>query len=151
MNVAAVLWGSLPIKEYLEGIIEEREEAGNPLSTECCDALFRFVNTSDNTRTSILASFNAPWASGPTRSWMQRRARTTSTYGMSDAGGCPVYIGITPDYLPVAGRLVNLFFSQLINLNTKVDDRRSPLVERQEAKQLTEELTQNWVSHGCCI
>ncbi|GAL10863.1 coupling protein VirD4 ATPase [Vibrio astriarenae] len=31
-----------------------------------------------------------------------------------------VYIGVTPDYIPVSGRILNLFFSQLINLNTKV-------------------------------
>ncbi|XPP88552.1 type IV secretory system conjugative DNA transfer family protein (plasmid) [Photobacterium leiognathi subsp. mandapamensis] len=30
-----------------------------------------------------------------------------------------VYLGITPDYIPVAGRILNLFFSQLINVNTK--------------------------------
>lgn len=112
--------GGLPIKEYLEGIIEGREEAGNPLSAECCDALFRFVNTSDNTRTSILASFNAPlgiW-SNP----IVDAATSENDFDLRDVRRrrMSIYIGITPDYLPVAGRLVNLFFSQLINLNTKV-------------------------------
>jgi len=30
-----------------------------------------------------------------------------------------IYIGVTPDYIPVSGRILNLFFSQLISLNTQ--------------------------------
>lgn len=37
-----------------------------------------------------------------------------------------IYVGITPDHLHEAGRLLNLFFSQLINLNTKELPKDNP-------------------------
>lgn len=40
-----------------------------------------------------------------------------------------VYIGITPDHLAEAGRLINLMFSQLVNVNTKVLPQDDPTLK----------------------
>ncbi len=125
----------LPIKDYIESLINERnyveDELGEkqpkiwdgtglpPLSMECVDALNRFIGTSDNTRSSILASFNAPlgiWANP-----IVDAATSASDFDLRDVRRkkMSIYIGITPSYLAEAATLVNLMFSQLINLNTK--------------------------------
>lgn len=135
-----------PIDQYLRGIIEERnfdevmeidEETGDekktlvrketwdgkgqpPLSDECVDMLNRFVNTSDNTRSSILSSFNAPlliW-SNP----IVDAATSASDFDLRDVRRkrTSIYIGVTPKRMAEAGRLINLLFSQLINENITV-------------------------------
>jgi len=125
----------LPIKEYLEKIINERnyieDELGEkqpkqwdgtglpPLSMECVDSLNRFINTSDNTRTSILASFNSPlgiWANP-----IVDAATSASDFDLREIRQkkMSIYVGVTPAYLNEAATLINLLFSQLINLNTK--------------------------------
>lgn len=126
----------MPIKEYLQGLIEARnftdvdgelipkewsdgDEGLPPLTEECVDALNRFTSTSDNTLASILASFNAPlviW-SNP----IVDAATSANDFDLRDVRRkrMTVYIGITPDHLAEAGLLVNVLFSQLVNLNTK--------------------------------
>ncbi len=130
-------------KDYLNDIINERnyreveqvnEESGEietvlkpvlvwdgeglpPLSMECIDMLNRFINTSDNTRSSILSSFNAPlliWANP-----VVDAATSASDFDIRDIRRkrISVYIGVNPNKLSEASRLINLFFSQLINLN----------------------------------
>lgn len=140
-----------PIKDYLQGIINKRnyreektvDADGNesvalvpitdwdgkgepPLSLECVDCFSRFLGTSDNTLSSILASFNAPlgmWvnpivdAATSANDFDIRHVRSTRM---------TIYVGITPDHLHEAGRLLNLFFSQLINLNTKELPKDNP-------------------------
>ena len=130
-----------PISDYLSSLIQQRnympDEEGNytipkewpsdgngeglkPLSSECVMALNQFMNTSDNTRSSILVSFNAPlgiWANP-----IVDAATSASDFDLREVRRkrMSIYIGITPDYLGSAGRIINLLFSQLINLNTKV-------------------------------
>lgn len=108
-----------PIKDYLIALISSRAAAGRPLSDICVDALNRFTSTSDNTLASILASFNAPLtifanpivdAATSANDFDLREVRKTRM---------TLYLGITPDHLANAALLMNLLFSQLINLNTK--------------------------------
>ncbi|MDR0564689.1 MAG: type IV secretory system conjugative DNA transfer family protein [Azoarcus sp.] len=139
-----------PIQQYLRGIINERnyecDEDGNPLnprhwaegdgglpplSDECVDSLNRFLSTSDNTRSSILASFNAPltiWANP-----IVDAATSSNDFDLREARKerMTVYIGITPDHLQEAGRLVALLFAQLINLNTKELPENNPALKYQ--------------------
>lgn len=124
-----------PIKRYLQGIIESRNGENQkktiPLSSECIDALSRFINTSDDTRTSILATFNAPltiWANP-----IVDAATSDNDFDLRKVRKkrMTIYVGITPDYLSEASRLVNLFFSQLINLNTKELPSSSPNLKYQ--------------------
>lgn len=89
-----------------------------PLSMECVDALNRFTSTSDNTLSSIMATFNVPltiWASPivdaatSANDFDLRRVRKER---MS------IYIGIPANKLAEAKLLLNMFNTQLVNLNT---------------------------------
>jgi len=132
-----------PIKEYLQAIVKERNyrkkettnEAGEkkiefvplvewdgkgqrPLSHECVDALNRFLSTSDNTLSSILASFNAPltiWASP-----IVDAATSDNDFDLREVRKTrmTIYLSIPPNKLAEAEILINLFFTQLISLNT---------------------------------
>lgn len=102
-----------------------------PLSPECVDALNRFTSTSDNTLASILASFNAPlviW-SNP----IVDAATAANDFDLRDVRKrrMTIYIGITPDHLAEAGLLVNVLFSQLVNLNTKELPQKNPELKHQ--------------------
>ena len=48
------------LKEHLQSVIVDRATAKRGLSETCTDALNRFLGTSENTLTSILATLNAP-------------------------------------------------------------------------------------------
>jgi len=137
-----------PIKNYLQGIINARNfilgSEGNvvgerewcegdaglpPLSGECVDSINRFLSTSDNTRSSILASFNAPltiWTNP-----IVDAATSANDFDLREVRKrrMSVYIGITPDHLAEAGRLVGLLFSQLVNLNTKELPENNPALK----------------------
>lgn len=132
-----------PIKKYLQDLITARnyrkettvDDEGDtvvtmvpinkwdgeglpPLSMECVDALNRFTSTSDNTLSSILASFNVPltiWVSP-----LVDAATSANDFDVRDIRKqrMTVYIGIPANKLAEAELLINLFFSQLINLNT---------------------------------
>lgn len=133
-----------PIKTYLQGLITERnfreveevdEETGEititlvpitqwdgvglpPLSMECVDAINRFTSTSDNTLSSIIATFNTPltiWASP-----IVDAATSTNDFDLRDVRKkrMSIYLGIPANKLSEAELLLNLFFSQLVNLNT---------------------------------
>ena len=109
----------LPIKDYLQKLMFARSGGENALSDECLDALNRFCATSENTMSSILATFNAPLTifASP----IVDAATSASDFDVTDVRKelMSVYIGIQPNRLAEASLLVNLFFSQLINLNTK--------------------------------
>jgi type IV secretion system protein VirD4 len=120
-----------PIKEHLSSIIAGRAESGRPLSDSCVHALNRFMSNSENTLSSILATFNAPltiWANP-----VVDAATSADDFLLSDVRKkrMTIYIGITPDYLPEAALLINLFFSHLINLNTKELPEHNPELKYQ--------------------
>jgi type IV secretion system protein VirD4 len=120
-----------PVKKHLEEILKTREECGRPLSDACVDALMRFLSTSENTLSSILATLNAPLtvfsdplvdasSSGDDFSVLDvRRKRMT------------VYVCIPPNRLQDARVLLNLFFSQVINLNTSELPEHNPALKYQ--------------------
>ncbi|RFB76731.1 type IV secretory system conjugative DNA transfer family protein [Methylovirgula sp. 4M-Z18] len=131
-----------PTHKYIQSIIDERNyvvvgvdakgrkqlaskqwapESGGlpPLSEACVDALNRFLTSSDNTRSSILSTFNAPlgiWANP-----IVDAATTENDFDLRDVRRrrMSIYVGITPNYLAEARRVIALLLSQLINLNTK--------------------------------
>lgn len=120
-----------PIKDYLLGIMAERTNGDDALSDECLDALNRFCSTSENTMASILATFNAPLTifANP----IVDAATSTSDFEVTDVRKklMSIYIGIQPNRLADASLLVNLFFSQLINLNTKQLPQDNPELKHQ--------------------
>ena len=109
----------LPIKDYIQDLMASRVNGNNALSRECLDALSRFCSTSENTLASILVTFNAPLTifSNP----IVDAATSASDFDITAVrkSRMSIYIGIQPNRLAEASLLVNLFFSQLINLNTK--------------------------------
>jgi type IV secretion system protein VirD4 len=106
----------MPMKAYLQrALIQHR----NLLTGSCVDALNRFLSNDDKVLASILATFNAPltiWANP-----IVDAATSANDFDLCDVRRrrMSVYIGITPDHLSEAALLVNLVFSQLVNLNTK--------------------------------
>ena len=109
----------LPLKDYLQNIIGARTGGENALSDECLDALNRFCSNSENTMASILATFNAPLTIFTNT--IVDAATSHSDFDITRIRKdlMSIYIGIPAGRLADASLLVNLFFSQLINLNTK--------------------------------
>jgi type IV secretion system protein VirD4 len=126
-----------PIKQHLQGLIEGRQvqrtksdpDAKAPLSDACVDALMRFLSTSDNTLSSILATLNAPLTvfSDP----LVDAATSGDDFSVADVRRqrMTVYVCIPPNRLADARVLLNLFFAQLINLNTAELPEHNPALK----------------------
>ena len=118
----------MPVKAYLQkGLLQHR----NILTGPCVDALNRFLANDDKVLASILATFNAPltiWANP-----IVDAATSTNDFDLRDVRKqrMTVYIGITPDHLTESALLVNLVFSQLVNLNTKQLPQDNPALKFQ--------------------
>ncbi|ELV7517175.1 type IV secretory system conjugative DNA transfer family protein [Photobacterium damselae] len=105
-----------PLREHLEDILSSRPD----LPDACQSALHSFLSLdpekgqtgASNTLGTALTDWNNP---------VFDKATSKSDFDLRDVRKkrMSIYIGITPDYIPVAGRILNLFFSHLINLNTK--------------------------------
>ena len=115
-----------PIKEYLQEIIATRSRSAQPLTADCIAALDRFLSNPENTLGNVLSTFNAPLTI-----FADPLVDTATSENDFDLEGLrrqrtSIYLVIPPPKLPVAGVLVNLFFSQLVALNTRTlpaDDR----------------------------
>lgn len=109
----------MPIKDYFEHLIKVRSETELPLSMACLDCLNRFLNNSDDTLKNILSSFSAPLSI-----WQNPvvdKATCADDFDLRNVRKqrMTVYICITPDKMEIAGFILNMFFSQLINENVK--------------------------------
>ncbi|MGV1016838.1 MAG: type IV secretory system conjugative DNA transfer family protein [Fluviibacter phosphoraccumulans] len=127
----------LSVKKYLQGLVETYPW----LSSECLDAMANFLSASDDVLASILSTFNAPltiW-----RNPIVDAATSQNDFDLADVRTRPmsVYIGITPDHLEDAKLLVNLIFSQLVNLNTKQLPQDNPSRYRYPCLLLMDEFT----------
>ncbi|RFU44229.1 type IV secretory system conjugative DNA transfer family protein [Paraburkholderia sp. DHOC27] len=118
----------MPVKAYLQqALLQNRRR----LTGACVDALNRFLANDDKVLASILATFNAPltiWANpivDAATSASDFDPRNVRKRRMS------VYIGVTPDHLTEAALLVNLVFSQVVNLNTKELPQDNPALKYQ--------------------
>jgi len=107
------------VKDHLTDLVHSRHAQGQPLSDDCVDALMRFLSNSENTLASILASFNAPLTvfadprvdaatSGDDFLLTDLRRRHLS-----------IYLHVPPNRLAQGSLLLNLFFSILIDQNTR--------------------------------
>jgi type IV secretion system protein VirD4 len=107
--------------------LDQWDGAGEPmLSMECVDALNRFLSTSDNTLSSIMATFNAPltiWASP-----IVDAATSANDFDLRELRKqrMTVYIGIPANKLAEAKLLLNVFYSQLVALNTEQQLHATP-------------------------
>lgn len=107
------------LKDYLIERINARVQAGTPYSGDCIDALNRFLSASENTLANIISSFTAPLV--PFANPIIDAATAVSDFDISRVRDerMTVYIGIQPNRLADAALLINVLFSQLINLNTR--------------------------------
>lgn len=127
----------MPVKSYLQRALVQHREL---LSGPCVDALNRFLSNDDKVLASILATFHAPltiWANP-----IVDAATSASDFDLRDVRRrrMSIYIGITPDHLSEAALLVNLVFSQLVNLNTKQLPEADPTL-RFQCLLLLDEMT----------
>lgn len=106
--------------KYFTTIIKDRIASGKPLSGACVRGLNSYVSiSSENTRAGIMTGFrsrlelwNNPLVDAAT-SANDFDLREVRTKRMS------IYIGVTPDNLDRMAPLINLFFQQLVDLNTR--------------------------------
>lgn len=127
----------LPIKKYFT----ERVMPYEWLSSECRGALTTFLNASDNVLSDILSTFNAPLL--PWRNPIVDAATSACDFDVRDVRKqkMSIYIGITPNKLDDAKLIINLLFSQLVNLNTKETPQKNPTVLKYQCLLLMDEFT----------
>ena len=120
-----------PFKEHIQEMLEEAQNAGRPYSSACVDALNRITNNSENTLAGIVSTFN-----GPLLIFQNPRvdlATSANDFDLRDVRRkkMTIYLGVTPDKLKDAAVIVNLFFDQLLNLNTRVLPQQDPSLKYQ--------------------
>lgn len=130
-----------PLKDYLQSVIENRQNSGKPFSDACIDCLSRIINAPDNTFGSIVSTFNTPLKlfQNP----LVDMATSDNDFDLRDVRKkrMTVYFGITPDKLGDAAVLVNLFFDQLINLNSRQLPEDDPKVLKYQCLMIMDEFT----------
>jgi len=119
------------LKEHLNGSITQRREEGKPLSDECVDALQRLLSNSENTLSSVVATFNAPLVVFADA--VVDAATSADDFRLEDLRRrrMSVYVRIPPNRLANARPLLNLFFSQLVSLNTQALPGQDPTLKLQ--------------------
>ncbi len=109
-----------PLKDHFTAAIKQRTEDGKPLSEECVDALQRLLSNSENTLSSIVSTFNAPLVIFADA--VVDAATSADDFRLEDVRQrrMSIYVRIPPNRLANARPLLNLFFSQLVSLNTRM-------------------------------
>lgn len=107
------------LPEHLNEMIEKAKSEGRPYSDECVAAISRVCTLSDNTFAGVKGSMQVPlmpWANPRVDA-----ATSASDFDLRDVRKkkMTIYVGITPNKLAEAKNIINLFFDQLINQNTK--------------------------------
>lgn len=120
-----------PLKDHLGSQITQRRDQGNPLTDECVDALQRLLSNSENTLSSVVATFHAPLTIFADA--VVDAATSADDFRLEDLRRQPmsVYVRIPPHRLANARPLLNLFFSQLVSLNTQHLPEQDPSLKLQ--------------------
>ena len=119
------------LKDHLNGLIKQRKETDKPLSDECVDALQRLLGNSENTLSSVVATFHAPLTIFADA--VVDAATSADDFQLEDLRRqrMSVYVRIPPHRLANARPLLNLFFSQLVSLNTQHLPEQDPSLKLQ--------------------
>ncbi|MDT8843653.1 type IV secretory system conjugative DNA transfer family protein [Paraburkholderia fungorum] len=125
------------IREHISSIVSTRADAAHatdglpPLTFECLDALNRFLSQSKEAFANIVSTMTAPLNvfSNP----VVDAATSRSDFDLADVRKkrMSIYVGIKPGDLKAGALLVNLFFSQLIDLNTRELPAENPALKYQ--------------------
>ncbi len=107
-----------PVGQHLRRLIAARKQAGRPYTPACTDALGRTLNNSDNTLSSVVATFVAPLTlfADP----VVDAATSADDFQLKDLRrtGLSIYLRMPPGRLADARPLLQLFYAQLLKLNT---------------------------------
>ncbi len=107
-------------KDYFDKAVKLRQEVGTGLSGACVRGLQSYTSiASENTRSGIMTSFRSRL-----ELWMNPAIDAATSANDFDLRALrkkkmSIYIGITPDNLERMSPLINLFFQQLVDLNTR--------------------------------
>lgn len=106
-------------KERLAKILFEREQSSRPLSEATRTSLADFVNSPDNTFGGVRQTITSRMSL-----WVNPRvdaATSVSDFDLRDVRSklMTIYLGATPDNMDRVAPLYNLFFQQIIDLNTR--------------------------------
>lgn len=125
-------------EEYISSVIEARKNTDTPLSSRCVDALNRFLNNSENTLKSILASFIAPLSifDNP----VIDKATSANDFDLREIRKrkMTIYLHVPAGEVMQASFILNLFFSQLITENVKELPEENPDLKYQCLMMLDE-------------
>ena len=129
-----------PLRDYLAALVSERERAGRPLSGACVDAFNRFLSNPENTFGSILSTFNAPLTAFADP--ITDAATSANDFDLSAVRRerMTVYLVVPFNRLGPARLLMNLFFTQTVNLNVRELPEHNPALKH-ECLVLLDEFT----------
>lgn len=105
---------------HFASIIAERASGKQPLSAACVRSLNSYVSiASENTRSGIIGGFRSKL-----ELWMNPlvdAATSANDFDLRDVRKrrMSIYLGVTPDNMERMAPLLNLFFQQLMDLNTR--------------------------------
>lgn len=106
------------IDKWIITTIAKRAKSNKPLSDECVRMLMSYANETEKKRDTtkgIIGTYLDPFSDA-----LCRAATEKSDFNFRDLRKKPmtIYVGIAPGNIPKFQRLLNLFFSQAITLNT---------------------------------
>ncbi|NRF07770.1 type IV secretory system conjugative DNA transfer family protein [Agrobacterium pusense] len=118
------------ISKHFKSILEKRNE-DRPLSQQCRTAMNDFLASSENTLQSVRKSVSAKLGL-----WLNARidaATSANDFDLRELRRRPIsiYLGVTPDNLDRMAPLLNLFFQQAVDLNTRVLPDQDKSLKRQ--------------------
>jgi type IV secretion system protein VirD4 len=118
--------------EYFAKTVNDRAKAGRPYSPACVRALNSYISiASENTRSGVMTSFRSRL-----ELWMNPiidAATSGNDFDLRDLRKkrMSVFIGVTPDNLKRMAPLMNLFYQQLIDLNSRELPEHDPSLKYQ--------------------
>lgn len=109
-----------PLKEYIFEELKKAQDTGHPFSNACIDCLNRVLSNSENTLAGIVATFGTPLLI-----FQNPRvdlATSANDFDLREVRRerMSIYFKMPPNKFKEGSVLVNLFFDQLLNLNTRV-------------------------------
>ena len=118
------------LKAHFDHIIADRKAGPSPLSRHCIAALNDFLAASENTLNSVRKTVTARLGL-----WLNPRidhATSCNDFDLRQLRQQPtsIYLGVTPDNLDRMAPLLNLFFQQVVDLNTRELPEQNPKLNR---------------------
>ncbi|MDQ8727526.1 type IV secretory system conjugative DNA transfer family protein [Bradyrhizobium sp. LHD-71] len=118
------------LKAHFDKIVAARKSSPSPLSRHCVTALSDFLAASENTMNSVRKTVTARLGL-----WLNPRidaATATNDFDLRLLRQRPmsIYLGVTPDNLDRMAPLLNLFFQQVVDLNTRELPEHNPKLNR---------------------